>query len=528
MAREPGQRYASTAELAHDLRAFLDGRVVRAWRSGPLAELAAWYRRHRATAATALVAALALVALATWFVLRLDQARDRAAEAARAAEASLRELDELAVSERVDDLRRRGDDLWPLAPAQEPRLRAWLDEAAALRPVRDALQARRAATRNDADSPAPALAQRWRDRLLARTLQDLAVFLDSVPATPFADANQGAVAARLELLVSLRRAAEGDASRRWSQAAEDLRADGRFAGTRLRPQFDLLPLGRDPQSGLLEFAHLPSGVAPTRDADGRLRLAPECGIVLVLLPGGTFAMGAQPDGPANQDPAAEANESPVHTLTLAPFFLAKHEMTQAQWLRTFGANPSNHDARSLFVDPARAPLHPVENVTWYECRTHMRRLGLELPTEAQWEYAARCAPAAAGGRDLAAPRANLSDRARARALAAQCPAFEASLDDGFVMHAPVGSFAADAWGLHDLFGNVWEWCRDEYCSYEVAARPGDGARPCDEKPQLAIYRGGAFDTLAVEARAANRAGAPPDVRQFTVGVRPARRLDESD
>src|SRR5205823_635667 len=104
----------------------------------------------------------------------------------------------------------------------------------------------------------------------------------------------------------------------------------------------LAPLGDDPASGLPEFAHRASGRVPSRSAEGVLQLDDYSGIVLVLLPGGTFAMGAQATSHEDQnyDPDAYPEESPVNDVTLAPFLIGKHPLTQGQFLRLTGFNPS--------------------------------------------------------------------------------------------------------------------------------------------------------------------------------------------
>jgi formylglycine-generating enzyme required for sulfatase activity len=111
----------------------------------------------------------------------------------------------------------------------------------------------------------------------------------------------------------------------------------------LEPQLGLVPMGPDPKSGLWRFWHVESGSRPIRDeASGKLTVTGESGMVLVLLPGGTFSMGAQADDPnaPHYYRNAQANEGPVHEVTLAPFFLSKFEMTQGQWLQIMGENPS--------------------------------------------------------------------------------------------------------------------------------------------------------------------------------------------
>src|SRR5690606_29994467 len=102
----------------------------------------------------------------------------------------------------------------------------------------------------------------------------------------------------------------------------------------------------------------------------------ETGLVFVLIPDGAFRMG----GPGE-------DEGPEHEVALAPFFLSKYEMTSGQWLRFTGANPSAHLGEK--VDLGFTLRHPVEQVSWDECDRVLRRMGLVLPTEARWEYAAR-------------------------------------------------------------------------------------------------------------------------------------------
>lgn len=87
------------------------------------------------------------------------------------------------------------------------------------------------------------------------------------------------------------------------------------------------------------------------------------------------------------------------------------------------------------------------------------------------------------------------------------------------------SLPPNAYGLFDMIGNVAEWCEDEYVSYEKEPLPGTGGRGVSSSPQTAMYRGGAFDQPAQEARSANRAGGPPTRRHFSLGVRFARPID---
>jgi formylglycine-generating enzyme required for sulfatase activity len=525
MQRQARTRYRDMPSLAADLRAHLEHRVVLAHGGGVVAALQKWVRRNRSLAAALAAAAVVAVAGSAWFVDRLAATRD-------AASASLREVLDLAVVEQIDDLRRRADqDLWPLGERRGADLRAWLAEAASLRSVHERLR-----ERQRAGAPAPdgasASEHQWRTRQLQSAVAALDAFFAppaDAPAVPL-DATVAAVAMREG---AARRIADatvrGEALASWQAVAARVRSSPHYAGLDLAPQAGLVPLGPDPNSGLEEFAHVQSGRAPLRGSAGTLPLDADSAIVLVLLPQGTLTMGAAPDHARQQDPLAETiNESPVHDVPLEAFFVGKHEITQGQWQRLAGENPSVHTAKSLYVDDDKAPLHPVESIDWWTARRVLRCAGLALPTEAQWEYAAR------GGTTtpwycgttieslLAPPSGNLADATSAEALGTQGWAPTPGLRDGYVMHAPIGSFPPNAFALHDVLGNVAEWCRDEYVSYATAPVEGTGARPLGARPGTVMYRGGAFDEPAPEARSANRAGGPPERRHFSLGVRAAR------
>jgi len=257
--------------------------------------------------------------------------------------------------------------------------------------------------------------------------------------------------------------------------------------------------------------------------------------VFVLIPGGAFKMGAvrpdedqAPTGP-NIDPEASDFEAPVTEVTLGPFFLSKYEMTQGQWLRLVGKNPSHYEPGMHFGGKVVDLRHPVEFVNYADCDLWLGRLGLLLPTEAQWEYGARggtTTPRWTGtGTDGLAKAANLAD-AFARQNSGPGGWRYESWNDGYTVHAPVGSYAANPMGLHDVLGNVWEWCRDWYGPYDWKPRAGDGLRsPLGARSRM--YRGGSFNYDAAGARSTFRGDGAPDSRIYNIGVRPSRlcRLD---
>jgi formylglycine-generating enzyme required for sulfatase activity len=237
-------------------------------------------------------------------------------------------------------------------------------------------------------------------------------------------------------------------------------------------------------------------------------------------------MGAQknhPDRP-NYDPQADANERPVHEVTLSPYFLSKYEMTQGQWEGFTGENPSYYQNALLGPKPG---LHPVEQVSWEDSQRVMGRLGLVLPTEAQWEYAARAGtttPWSTGSeRESLDGAANLADACCKENGGQTGWVYEEWLDDGFTVHGPVGSLSANGFGLHDVHGNVFEWCRDCSGDYSSPVAPGDGERRVSSR--LRVSRGGSFIFTATSARSAFRNGDPPEGRYNFLGLRPARAIE---
>ena len=316
----------------------------------------------------------------------------------------------------------------------------------------------------------------------------------------------------------------------WRETMAEVAASPRYGGLRLVPQLGLVPLGADRESGLFEFAHLGSGSLPTRDeATKRLVYADDAAVVLVLIPGGTFKMGAQKKteaGAPNHDPEAEGDESPVHDVTLSPYFLAKHEMTQAQWkAMTEGKDPSMYKAGQTIGDKALTARNPVEQVSWEDCDLWLSRNRLALPTEAQWEYGCRAGTDTPwfSGRDVAALAkvANIADKYCKEHGGPPTWQYTVEVDDGHTVHAPVGSFAANDFGLHDVHGNVMEWCRDVFRSYGAQALTDPQAEGSGNR----VARGGSGRGVAGETRSSIRYGDAPGARRDSLGVRPARPLE---
>jgi len=329
-----------------------------------------------------------------------------------------------------------------------------------------------------------------------------------------------------------------EARARWSAvlaSIADRQQCPQYDGLKLSPQVGLLPMGRDAASGLWEFWHVQSGDEPRRGADGQLQLTDTTGLVLVLIPAGSFWMGGQADDPAGQnyDPSAEDDEGPVHRVSLSPYLISKYEMTQGQWTAFVGHNPSNDNATSYSSQWNRegqpwSALHPVEQVSWDDALTVLPRLGLTLPTEAQWEYACRAGTETVhwSGDDTTSLQgvANVSDAFAHENGGAGWTTWEPGLDDGQTSAAEVGLFRANPFGLHDMHGNLWEWCMDGYDAAFYAG--GSSLDPLSDPAgkRNRLYRGGSFSNSAASTRSSDRYGDTPNDRDDYLGIRPARAL----
>ncbi|QDU66872.1 formylglycine-generating enzyme family protein [Engelhardtia mirabilis] len=494
-----------------------------------LADLAA-ARQLEVEAARAKVEA----ALARRQALEDEQAvvQERLAEARTERDDLLR----LASAARLDELVAELDELWPATPEKVPAMEAWIRaaqaELAGLDHDRSALarlEQRIAAGEASAD-------ELWWAQRLGRLVDQLEALLDPEHGAlgGLSPSFGWGVARRIAFAETVvdRSLEDRDAREAWAESIRFARTSDDYRGLELEPQLGLLPLGPDPDSGLLEFAWLASGRATPRGPDGRLELGGDSAAVLVLVPGGRCWIGAQSRdrGGPNFDPLATDAEGPPRQVELSPHFIGKHELTQGQWLRLVGENPSRYGPGTWGgreVDLA----HPVTNVSWDEATTALARHGLRLPTEAEWECDARAGASTAwstGGdpRSLSGS-VNLADRYAGANGGANWAGRLEWLDDGHTVMARVDDFRANAFGLHHVHGNVWEWCADGYQD-RLPASTALVEDPLVD-PQSSTrrtYRGGAYNSSALDARLVQRSSATPDAEGAALGLRIARDLQQ--
>ena len=250
----------------------------------------------------------------------------------------------------------------------------------------------------------------------------------------------------------------------------------------------------------------------TYDTEGLLFKVVDGGIVnsidmkFMHIPAGSFTMGSPPDDPSR------ASDERQHKVTISkPFYLQTTEVTQGQWVRVMGNNPSyfNNCGNDC----------PVERVSWIDAQEFIRRLNqmegtdkYRPPTEAEWEYACRAGTTTPfyTGNCVSTDQANYEGNHPMPG----CP--EGKYRQTVLR---VGSFEPNAWGLYDMHGNVWEWCQDWYGEYS-RGHVIDPTGPSSGETR--VLRGGSWNLFARDLRSANRNGGDQDSRGNVAGFRVAR------
>lgn len=246
------------------------------------------------------------------------------------------------------------------------------------------------------------------------------------------------------------------------------------------------------------------------DQDATVRFPPS-GTEMVLISTGKFEMGSQ-DG--------AHDEQPVHTVHLNGFYIDRYEVTVGQYRQFVNATGAAFPDWEEVARYAETDRHPMVNVSWYDAMAYAKWAGKTLPTEAQWEYAARGGLEGKaypwGDETLDATKANYED-------------------SGIRKTVQVGSYPANGYGLHDMVGNVWEWCIDEYLAdfYGMSPSRNPVAGPpisiLDDSFRKVVtrrvVRGGGWDAAARRLRVAYRDGNGPRGKVDSVGFRCVRPLN---
>ena len=214
---------------------------------------------------------------------------------------------------------------------------------------------------------------------------------------------------------------------------------------------------------------------------------------MMYVEGGTFDMGATTE----QGSDAESDEKPVHSVTLDGYYIGKCEVTQELWEAVMGSNPSHF----------KGAQNPVERVSWNDCQNFIKKLNsltgrtFRLPTEAEWEYAAR------GGNKSLHYKYSGSDNIDEVAWY--------NNNSGRSTHA-VGTKSPNELGIYDMSGNVWEWCSDWYGGYSA------GAQTNPQGPSSGSYRvlrGGSWINYAGNCRVSIRSYDDPGNSNINFGLR---------
>ena len=252
---------------------------------------------------------------------------------------------------------------------------------------------------------------------------------------------------------------------------------------------------------LLEYILDPSAFDDEPQVESKTYTVNGVTFKMVAVAGGTFTMGAT----SEQGSDAEDDERPAHQVTLSDYWIGETEVTEGLWTAVMGSNPSANK---------KGDNYPVENVSWDDCQTFITKLNsltgetFRLPTEAEWEFAAR------GGTKSEGYKYSGSNTIGDVAW---------YTDNSDSAKHPVATKAANELGIYDMSGNVWEWCQDWFGSYSSGAQTDPtGPTTGSSTGYSRMRRGGSWDSLAGSCRVSFRYSNAPLYRFDGLGLRLAR------
>ncbi|MCI5130662.1 MAG: formylglycine-generating enzyme family protein, partial [Candidatus Electrothrix sp. EH2] len=250
---------------------------------------------------------------------------------------------------------------------------------------------------------------------------------------------------------------------------------------------------------------------------------PITGMKFVSIPEGCFQMG-QTEKERKQLIAEVGqkdynsyykDELPRHEVCVDGFWMGKYEVTQGQWKQIMGENPASFK---------KGDNYPVEKVSWEDAQKFIAKLNraigkqYRLPTEAEWEYAARAGTDTArfwgDSPDDACRYANVYDQTSKKKNGFSWT--HHNCNDGYDKTAPVGSFQKNSFDLHDMLGNVWEWCSDWYGDYPSGSQTNPTGSSSGSNR---VIRGGGWGDRPRSVRSAGRSRDTPDFRFNNLGFR---------
>ncbi len=247
-------------------------------------------------------------------------------------------------------------------------------------------------------------------------------------------------------------------------------------------------------------------------------------LALVKIPAGTFLMGAP-----EEEPESLSSERPQHEVSVSEFYMGKYPVTQAQWRFVAAQLPQVN--RELEIDPSRfkGDNLPVETISWLDAEEFCQRLSrhtgrlYRLPSEAEWEYACRAGTTTPFhfGETINAEVANYRAQDWKLGDTINPGKYDRGRDGEYRQKATsVGSFPANNFGLHDIHGNVWEWCADDWHNnYQNAPSDGSIWLNSDEDSSDKMLRGGSWYYFPRNCRSAYRFRFDADFRSFYIGFR---------
>jgi formylglycine-generating enzyme required for sulfatase activity/tRNA A-37 threonylcarbamoyl transferase component Bud32 len=509
--KERDLRYQSAVELGEDIRRYLRGHPVEARRTTTFYHLRKLLWRHRGLFLPIVASLGVAAAVVGVFVLGLMRAEKGAHNAVLNADASARTadaereklvkfiMDLQSVRLKVESLMAEGrwEEAWRMASFAEKQLPQEAGLAGFAAEVRESIAVRTA----DADREIAQLVQdqRFRDaRERMQRLKDLATQID----LPELAAQMDRAAGEFDEVCRRSLLQEGQRSARSLQKFL-LECPGSTVAPEVRRLFQGL-IGR------IRFTDWPldAGQAARNQATTAevLGLAPTCALelpdgarlALVLVPAGKFAMGTAHDGPGYS-----ADQEPEHTVRITyPFYMSATEVTRAQYLAVTGSGPEADTSADGDLPAAVSWERARQFCEKLSLRNH-DRLTVRLPSEAEWEYA--CCAGSEGPYGQGVGAADLDE------FAWYAP------NSGGSPH-PVGGKRANAWGLHDMHGNVLEWCQDWYDARYYLSSPVQDP-PGPQTGDYRVLRGGSCSDEPQELSSTCRKAAAPDSVRPTYGFR---------